>query len=106
MISWLKDDGTPAPYDLPPPKSATTLLDEKSQEPAAEKKEEEVDDEQRWARDRTGWAPRFVHEETQEEHDEATLLDHQTFLEAKLDEKFFGGMSLRTIEPQYKLTVC
>ncbi|KAL4771021.1 hypothetical protein BDW60DRAFT_71742 [Aspergillus nidulans var. acristatus] len=85
-----KDDGTPAPYDLPPPKSATTLLDEKSQEPAAEKKEEEVDDEQRWARDRTGWAPRFVHEETQEEHDEATLLDHQTFLEGKLDEKFFG----------------
>ncbi|KAL4991822.1 hypothetical protein BDW68DRAFT_127780 [Aspergillus falconensis] len=85
-----KDDGTPAPYDLPPPRSASTLLDEKSQETAEEKKVEEVDDAQRWARDRTGWAPRFIHEETQEEHDEATLLDHQTFLEGKLDEKFFG----------------
>ncbi|KAL5334880.1 C2 domain-containing protein [Aspergillus crustosus] len=85
-----KDDGTPAPYDLPPPRSATTLLDEKSEGAAESKKEAELDDNARWARDRTGWAPRFVHEETQEEKDETTLLDHQTFLEGKLDDKFFG----------------
>lgn len=45
----------------------------------------------RWARDRTGWAPQFVQEPTEEEKDEGTLLDHQTMLESKLDDKFFGG---------------
>ncbi len=50
-----------------------------------------MDDDKRWARDRTGWTPRFVREDDPEDHDEATLLDHQTFLEGKLDDKFFGG---------------
>ncbi|KAI9372129.1 C2 domain-containing protein [Aspergillus egyptiacus] len=85
-----KDDGTPAPYALPPPKAASVLLDEKADESTEEKKEGEMDDDARWARDRTGWTPQFMHEETQEEHDETTLLDHQTFLEGKLDDKFFG----------------
>ncbi|KAL4783445.1 tricalbin [Aspergillus varians] len=86
-----KDDGTPAPYDLPPPRSATALLnDEKAEETTDQKTDGETDDGKRWARDRTGWAPKFVHEPTEEEQDEATLLDHQTFLESKLDDKFFG----------------
>lgn len=45
----------------------------------------------RWARDRTGWAPRFHEEPTEEEKAEGTLLDHQDFLESRLDDKFFGG---------------
>ncbi|KAJ0420392.1 C2 domain-containing protein [Aspergillus carlsbadensis] len=86
-----KDDGTPAPYDLPPPRTASgLLLDEKADEIADQKKEGELDDDARWARNRTGWAPRFAHEETKEEHDDMTLLDHQTFLEGKIDDKFFG----------------
>ena len=48
-------------------------------------------EEDRWKR--AGWAPRFGTGETAEEkEDNRTLLDHQTFLEGKLDEKFYGGM--------------
>ena len=48
------------------------------------------DDDMRWARNRTGWAPRFSIEKRPEEDDEGTLLDHQTFLDGKLPDKFFG----------------
>ncbi|KAL4948242.1 C2 domain-containing protein [Aspergillus filifer] len=85
-----KDDGTPTQYDLPPPRTATTLLEEKGDEAPEQNKNVEGEDDKRWARSRTGWAPQFVKEETKEHHDEATLLDHQTFLEGKLDDKFFG----------------
>ncbi|KAL4801980.1 hypothetical protein BDV18DRAFT_147987 [Aspergillus unguis] len=85
-----KDDGTPAPYDLPPPRSATNLLDETSAEPAEDNKEEEGKDDKRWSRDRTGWVPQFAQDHTEEEHEETTMLDHTTFLEGKLDDKFFG----------------
>lgn len=44
----------------------------------------------RWARDRTGWAPKFHHEKTEEEDAEGTLMDHQTFLEGRLPENLFG----------------
>lgn len=42
---------------------------------------------------RTGWAPRFhiPDEEIEAEGPGETLLDHQTWLEAKLNDKFFGG---------------
>jgi hypothetical protein len=62
---------------------------------AAEKPEpkKELTEEERWAPDRTGWAPRFQIPEDDMEAGE-TLLDHQTFLETKLDDKFFGGMLL------------
>ncbi|KAL3479044.1 hypothetical protein BJX99DRAFT_89862 [Aspergillus californicus] len=85
-----KDDGTPAPYDLPPPRTASGLLEEAKADEKTEKKDEQMEEDMRWARDRTGWAPRFSHDETKEEQDDATLLDHQTFLEGKLDDKFFG----------------
>jgi hypothetical protein len=40
-----------------------------------------------------GWEPRFGTGETAEEkEDTRNLLDHQTFLEGKLDEKFYGGL--------------
>ncbi|PWY62747.1 membrane bound C2 domain protein vp115 [Aspergillus eucalypticola CBS 122712] len=86
-----KDDGTPDQYDLPPPRSATDLLQEKADEAsAAPNGEAHVEEDMRWARDRTGWAPQFEHQPTQEEKEEGTLLDHQTFLEGRLDDKFFG----------------
>ena len=40
-----------------------------------------------------GWAPRFGNPWDKEE-DQTSLLDHQTWLEGKLDDKFFGGMRL------------
>lgn len=44
----------------------------------------------RWARDRTGWAPKFHAEKTEEERAEGTLLDHEDFLEGRIPDKFFG----------------
>jgi len=52
-----------------------------------------LDDDARWARSRTGWAPRFHLPEDDMDKGE-TLLDHQTLIETKLDDKFFGGWSL------------
>jgi hypothetical protein len=40
---------------------------------------------------KTGWAPRFGQGSITEEEAGASLLDHATLLETKLDEKFFGG---------------
>ena len=41
---------------------------------------------------KTGWAPRFGQGSITSEEAQESLLDHQTFLESKLDDKFFGGM--------------
>ena len=46
------------------------------------------DDAARYAK--TGWAPRFGQGSITEEEAAESLLDHQTFLEGKLDDKFFG----------------
>lgn len=40
---------------------------------------------------KTGWAPRFGQGSISAEEAQESLLDHQTFLESKLDDKFFGG---------------
>jgi hypothetical protein len=44
------------------------------------------EDNDRWV-ERTGWAPRFGNPAD----DEESPLDHQTWVEQRLDEKFFGG---------------
>lgn len=42
-----------------------------------------------WAK--TGWAPRFGTGEAQDsKEDDALLIEHQTFLEGKIDDKFYG----------------
>ncbi|KAI5292703.1 hypothetical protein KEM52_006133 [Ascosphaera acerosa] len=45
-----------------------------------------------FARDRTGWAPRFFDEEKDGvmNDNDATLIDHQTWLETAVDDKFYG----------------
>jgi hypothetical protein len=92
MTTIPQDDGTPDQYDLPPPRSASDLIKEEASKPEEDKKEDaEITDDLRWARDRTGWAPQFEKPQTEEEKAEGTLLDHQDFLESKLDDKFFGG---------------
>ncbi|KAI5285229.1 hypothetical protein KEM54_000739 [Ascosphaera aggregata] len=46
-----------------------------------------------FAPDRTGWAPRFYDAAKDGIMNDAddTLLDHQTWLETKIDDKFYGG---------------
>jgi Ca2+-dependent lipid-binding protein len=64
------------------------MAEEATRESAGEKP---VDEDNRWARDRTGWAPKFVDEKlTAALRDEGTLLDHETFLEGRIPDKFFG----------------
>jgi hypothetical protein len=40
-----------------------------------------------------GWAPRFGQGNMTEAEANESLLDHTTWIESKLDDKFFGGMS-------------
>lgn len=47
-----------------------------------------MDEDARW--ERVGWAPRFGMPGSEEADDEGTLLDHQTWLEGRLEDKFFG----------------
>lgn len=47
-------------------------------------------DEKETFEQKTGWAPRFGNGNLTEEEANVSLLDHQTFVESKLDEKFFG----------------
>lgn len=49
-----------------------------------------VDEQAQWA-ERVGWAPRFGQGSITEAEAGESLLDHQTFLESKLDDKWFGG---------------
>ncbi|THC87555.1 hypothetical protein EYZ11_012998 [Aspergillus tanneri] len=86
------NDRTLDDYDLPPPKSATDILDEDVKDSSRGKPDAGIHEDMRWARDRTGWAPRFAQTAAEEEAEKAdgTLLDHQDFLEGKLDDKFFG----------------
>ena len=41
--------------------------------------------------EKVGWAPRFGQGSISETEAGESLLDHQSFLESKLDDKFFGG---------------
>uniref|UniRef100_A0A093XBE2 Uncharacterized protein PYUK71.03c n=1 Tax=Talaromyces marneffei PM1 TaxID=1077442 RepID=A0A093XBE2_TALMA len=82
----------PPQYDLPSTdevahdvKQVTTLSEAKKKSG----QNGQLTEDQRWARDRTGWAPQFVKPDEKRE-DAETLLDHRTFLEEKLGDKFFG----------------
>lgn len=79
-----QDDGTTAGYDLPAPSKdgALPLPSSPTQTTANGNVQEEAD----W--DKVGGPPKFG--SGQKEKSQGSLLDHQTFLEGKLDEKFFG----------------
>ncbi|KAK5938244.1 Tricalbin-2 [Knufia obscura] len=81
------NDG-PDDYDLPAPTTAgvvagSTTGDQQEQMNGFHPEEDN------WKK--TGWAPRFGSGETEEDkQDDALISDHQTFLEGKLDDKFYG----------------
>jgi len=74
-------------YDLPPATTAGAINVQDQ-----ERLTGEIAEDARYARDRTGWAPRFGDGEpfSTKEEEAATLLDHQTLLEAHLNEQWFG----------------
>ncbi|KAI9680981.1 MAG: hypothetical protein M1829_001061 [Trizodia sp. TS-e1964] len=84
------NNGAPDQYELPPPSKAGAISATKSQ------KENDLmangvipeDENARWV-ERTGWAPRFG-QGVVPEGDGETMLDHETWLESRLEDKFFG----------------
>lgn len=89
------DDGKPGAYDLPTPTTAGALA-----APAVQKDKDgkpmagvngalTEDDEERWV-SLTGWAPRFGNGDPAD-NEGPSMLDHQTWVEGKLEDKFFGG---------------
>jgi hypothetical protein len=89
------DDGKPGAYDLPPPSTAGALAAEgpvkdKDGKPLANGHTEAEDENARWI-ERAGWAPRFGNGDSGASVEEDNPADHQTWVEGKLDDKFFGG---------------
>ena len=82
-----KDDGQTAGYDLPPP-SKDGVVAARSSSPSGANGRPGTAPGENDVYEKTGWAPRFGMPTSDE--DGATLLDHQTWLEGKLDDKFFG----------------
>jgi hypothetical protein len=90
------DDGKPGAYDLPPPSTAGAI----AATPAKDKNgvpltngangHIEKEDSERWI-ERTGWAPRFGSGPSTASIEGESLADHQTWLEGKLEDKFYGG---------------
>ncbi|OCL02076.1 tricalbin [Glonium stellatum] len=82
------DDGTGTKYDLPSPsKQAASAPASPTTPNAVTANGHPPEDDSRW--DRVGWAPRFGQGDTGDE-DEGTMLDHQTWLESRVEDKFFG----------------
>ncbi|KAL8731971.1 MAG: hypothetical protein Q9166_003103 [cf. Caloplaca sp. 2 TL-2023] len=84
-------DGTPDQYELPSPSKggalpATPTTDGK---PVQANGHIHQDDKSRYE-DRVGWAPRFGQGSITEAEAEESPLDHQTWIESKLDDSFFG----------------
>lgn len=83
------DDGKPGAYDLPPPTTAGAIEPVKDKEGNIVQGQQEGDKE-KWV-DRTGWAPRFGNGVDPNAPVEESLLDHQTWVEGQLPDKFYGG---------------
>ncbi|KFY52897.1 hypothetical protein V496_08078 [Pseudogymnoascus sp. VKM F-4515 (FW-2607)] len=82
------EDGKPGAYDLPPPTTAGAIEPVKDKEGNLIQGQQEGDKE-KWV-DRTGWAPRFGNGEDPDAAVEESFLDHQTWVEGKLPDKFYG----------------
>lgn len=92
LIFGLQDDGTPDQYDLPPPSAdgVVPLFKVSEDGKTSANVGMSVDEKAQWE-EKVGWAPRFGQGSITEVEAAESLLDHQTFLESKLDDKFYGG---------------
>lgn len=87
-----QETGMPDQYDLPPPSKdgvvpRSPTVDGK---PGLANGHVPQDEDARYT-EKVGWAPRFGQGNITEAEIGESLLDHRTFLESKLDDKFFGG---------------
>lgn len=90
----IQDDGAPDQYDLPPPSAGGAISSEKGA--AITNGDISADEKSQWV-EKVGWAPRFGQGSITEAEATESLLDHQTFLESKLDDKFYGGQYKRLL---------
>lgn len=92
LINQLQGDGTPDQYELPAPSKGGALPPSPTaaSSPAQANGHLHQDDRTRYE-DRVGWAPRFGQGSSTEAETDESPLDHQTWVESKLDDKFFGG---------------
>ena len=89
-LHGIQDNGSPDQYDLPPPSAGGAVPPSPPPDGRSNMPNGHIshDDATRYAK--TGWAPRFGQGSMTEEEAGESLLDHQTALESKLDDKFFG----------------
>lgn len=80
----------PPDYDLPPASKAGVVPTPPGSPTAAKANGHavELDEQARW--ERVGWAPQFGMPGSFDDKEESTLLDHQTWLEERIDDKFYG----------------
>ncbi|KAL8951760.1 MAG: hypothetical protein Q9222_002281 [Ikaeria aurantiellina] len=85
------DDGTPDQYDLPTPSKGGALPPSPTTNGQTTQANGHLhhDDKSRYE-ERVGWAPRFGQGSITEAEAADSPLDHQTWMESKLDDKFFG----------------
>lgn len=83
-----QDDGTAANYELPPPTKDGALPPPSSSADGTNQPNGHTPEDAEW--ERVGWAPRFGQLDGATDEGN-TMLDHQTWVETKLDENFFGG---------------
>jgi hypothetical protein len=57
--------------------------------------DDDAEDEKRWI-ERAGWKPRFGNGSTHDSIEGESVLDHQTWVEGKLEDKFYGGKFFNT----------
>lgn len=88
LTFYVQDDGTPDQYDLPSPSASGAISSENGA--AITNGGISADEKSQWE-EKVGWAPRFGQGSITEAEAAESLLDHQTFLESKLDDKFYGG---------------
>jgi hypothetical protein len=87
------DDGKGGAYNLPSPTTAGAIEPVKDSNGKIIVGKQEGDKE-KWD-DRTGWTPRFGKGEEDEVAVEESPLDHQTWVEGQIPDKFYGGKSAR-----------
>lgn len=98
----MQDDGTPDQYELPTPSRGGALPASPNTAQADGKSTQanghlHQDDKSRYD-DHVGWAPRFGQGSITEAEAVESPLDHQTWVESKLDDKFFGGKYDESVE--------
>jgi Ca2+-dependent lipid-binding protein len=90
LVSDADNAGAPPQYDLPSPTKAGAIdLPTTANGDKANGHAPELDEDARW--ERVGWAPRFGMPGSEDkEQDDGSMLDHQTWLEGRIEDKFYG----------------